>query len=173
MVTDDKLRLAAQALGIKDPAELDRAMIILGMVAEDAPSGNGTAPAVSELDAALAEDEGVEVLADLAGVPIRIRPVTPGQMLRFTASLGGSASDAGVGFGQLVRIVIHDEDQEKAWAAIDAAGWTIEQSLGWVQEQVEVSAGRPTVPSSPSREQRRRTTGRSSGVSKRGGLRSA
>ena len=173
MVTDDKLRLAAQALGISDPAELDRAMVILGMVAEDAPAGNGSAPVTSELDAALVEHEGVEVLADLAGVPIRIRPVSPGEFMRFTSALGGSANDVGIGMGRLVRIVIHEDDQEKAWAAIDAAGWSVEQSLGWVQEQVEVSAGRPTVPSSPSREQRRRTTGKSSGGYRRGGLRSA
>lgn len=151
---DERIALALRST-IEDPDLRARVEETLEAVGFDQPDDTGDGAAFSELDAAVAEHEGVEVLADLAGVPIRIRPVSPGQMLRFTAALGGSDADAGVGMGRLMRIVIHEEDQEKAWDAIDAAGWTIERSVEWVQAQVEVTTGRPFAPQSPSRAQRR------------------
>ena len=165
MVADDKLRLAAQALGITDPDAIDRAVGVLGMVDE----GEGLAtskPVATELEAALAEHEGPgEEVAHIGPVAIRVRPITPGQMMRFTTAIGGTASDAGVGMGQLIRAVVHPDDLDACWEAIDAEGWSVERSIEWVQSHVEVATGRPTSPSSLSRAQRRHPGASLNGVS--------
>jgi len=165
VVTEDRLRLAAQALGITDPDALDRAVEVLGMVDDDTSAGHATAPVVTEIGAALAEHEGGETTAEIAGHTIRICAVSPGEFMRFSAALGGGEADIGVGFGRLIRIVVHPDDQDVCWSAIDEAGWSVEQAMTWVRERVEVATGRPTSPLSPSREQRRHPSPKSNGVS--------
>ncbi len=166
MDTQDKLRLAAQALGIDDPLEMDRAVQILGMLGPDPVDHATSARVVSELDAALAEHEGPgETTVHIGEVAIRIRPITPGQMMRFTAAIGGNASDAGVGMGQIMRKVVHPDDLDACWDAMDVVGWDVERCIGWVQAQVEVASGRPFTPSLPSREQRRHPSPSSNGAS--------
>jgi len=168
VVTDDKLRLAAQALGITDPEAVARAVEVLGMVTEDDEGHVTAAPAASELDAALAEheDESGERLAMIGDVPIRVRSLTPGGMMRYTVGVtSGNNERAAVATGQLVDRLVHPDDQEACWAAIDAAGWEMVEIKAWIDENVEVATGRPPTSPSHSRAQRRHPGAPSNGAS--------
>lgn len=176
---DERILVALRSAGITDPEQVARATEALAAAGVDeGPASSGSTPAeyVSQIEAALAEHEaepeGGEVTAYIGPHAIRIRPVSTGEFLRFTASLGGGEASAGVGFGRLVRIVVHPEDQEACWDAMDEAGWDVERAMTWVRSQVEVATGRPTSPPSPSRAQRRHPGPSSNGASRVGATRS-
>jgi len=147
-VSDDRVTSALRSIGISDPDELARAESIMAAATEGAPSSNGHRdPVVTELGAALADGDSVALIGE---TPIRVRPISTGEFMRFSSALAGDESEVGTAVGRLIRVVVEPADRDAAWDAMDAVGWTVEDALAWIREQVEIATGRPTVRPSPS-----------------------
>lgn len=147
-MSDDRVISALRSIGISDPDELARAESIMAAATEGAPSTNGHgATTVTELGAALAEGDSVALIGD---TPIRVRAISTGEFMRFSSALAGDESEIGGAVGRLIRAVVDPADRDAAWDAMDAAGWSVEDAMTWLREQVEIATGRPTVRPSPS-----------------------